>query len=398
MEYVKNSNIKMSLWNRYKNSYLSYFLMYNFYYLSWALFSALISVYLMGMGFKASDVSLVVSASFLTSLITQPIIGKWNDQYNLKKVNVILFSIAAIGGIVFMLSRSLVMITISYSIVLMMINGVNPVMEKIATASPYQYGKIRIWGTIGYALGSQLAGLLYEKVSPQSIFIVFVMTMSLCILGLLGTEPQMKVENVKEKTKTKSIDLFKNRKFVYYLAICAVFYGVTNMSNTFIPSMLTDKGLDVDLASTILLLAVFCEAPLVLFSGRFMDKIANKTLLFISVSMVCLQCAVYGFDLPMIFTIIATFIAKHPAGMLYIMINLKVVNTIIDDNQQITALALVATLKNLVSIIFQNIAGYIIDLTSYSNLYLICFGCMIICLILVIFFKVDSGNDKKLFS
>lgn len=84
--------------------------------------------------------------------------------------------------------------------------------------------------------------------------------------------------------------------------------------------------------------------------------------------------------------------------MLYIMINLKVVNTIIDDNQQITALALVATLKNLVSIIFQNIAGYIIDLTSYSNLYLICFGCMIICLILVIFFKVDSGNDKKLFS
>ena len=46
---------------RYKNSYLSYFLMYNFYYLSWAVFSALISVYLLGKGFKASEVSLVVS-------------------------------------------------------------------------------------------------------------------------------------------------------------------------------------------------------------------------------------------------------------------------------------------------------------------------------------------------
>ena len=76
--------------------------MYNFYYLSWALFSALISVYLIGMGFKASEVSLVVSASFLTSLITQPIIGKWNDQYNLKKVNTILFVIAIVGGLVFM--------------------------------------------------------------------------------------------------------------------------------------------------------------------------------------------------------------------------------------------------------------------------------------------------------
>lgn len=389
---------KRSLLKCYKNSYLSYFLMYNFYYLSWALFSALISVYLMDRGFKASDVSLVVSASFLTSMITQPIIGKWNDEFDIKKVNAILFVIVAIGGIVFMVSNSLFMIAVSYSVVLMMINGVNPVMEKIATASPYQYGKIRIWGTIGYALGSQFAGILYDLVAPQAIFIVFVLTMILCIIGLVGTEPDIKKEAAKENEKVKTMTLFKNKKFVYYLAICAIFYGVTNMSNTFVPSMLTDKGLDVDVTSTILSIAVFCEAPLVLFSNRFMDKIANKTLLIISISMVCLQCAVYGFDLPLIFIVLITFLAKHPSGMLYIMINLKVINTLIDENQQITALALVATLKNLVAIIFQNVAGNILDVTTYSNLYLICFGWMLVALILVIFFKISSGNDKKLFN
>lgn len=389
---------KRSLLKCYKNSYLSYFLMYNFYYLSWALFSALISVYLMDRGFKASDVSLVVSASFLTSMITQPIIGKWNDEFDIKKVNAILFVIVAIGGIVFMVSNSLFMIAVSYSVVLMMINGVNPVMEKIATASPYQYGKIRIWGTIGYALGSQFAGILYDLVAPQAIFIVFVLTMILCIIGLVGTEPDIKKEAAKENEKVKTMTLFKNKKFVYYLAICAIFYGITNMSNTFVPSMLTDKGLDVDVTSTILSIAVFCEAPLVLFSNRFMDKIANKTLLIISISMVCLQCAVYGFDLPLIFIVLITFLAKHPSGMLYIMINLKVINTLIDENQQITALAYVATLKNLVVIIFQNVAGNILDVTTYSNLYLICFGWMLVALILVIFFKISSGNDKKLFN
>ena len=389
---------KRSLLKCYKNSYLSYFLMYNFYYLSWALFSALISVYLMDRGFKASDVSLVVSASFLTSMITQPIIGKWNDEFDIKKVNAILFVIVAIGGIVFMVSNSLFMIAVSYSVVLMMINGVNPVMEKIATASPYQYGKIRIWGTIGYALGSQFAGILYDLVAPQAIFIVFVLTMILCIIGLVGTELDIKKEAAKENEKVKTMTLFKNKKFVYYLAICAIFYGITNMSNTFVPSMLTDKGLDVDVTSTILSIAVFCEAPLVLFSNRFMDKIANKTLLIISISMVCLQCAVYGFDLPLIFIVLITFLAKHPSGMLYIMINLKVINTLIDENQQITALAYVATLKNLVAIIFQNVAGNILDVTTYSNLYLICFGWMLVALILVIFFKISSGNDKKLFN
>lgn len=121
---------------RYKNSYLSYFLMYNFYYFSWALFSALISVYLMGKGFKASEVSLVVSSSFLVSMVMQPIIGTWNDRYDMKKVDTLLFAIAALGGIVFMMADHLVLIAASYSVVLAMINGVNPVMERTATMSP----------------------------------------------------------------------------------------------------------------------------------------------------------------------------------------------------------------------------------------------------------------------
>ena len=73
--------------------------------------------------FSASEISLVVSASFLTSMITQPIIGAWNDKYDMKKVDSLLFMIASIGGIVFMLADSLAMIVISYSAVLMIINA-----------------------------------------------------------------------------------------------------------------------------------------------------------------------------------------------------------------------------------------------------------------------------------
>lgn len=238
--------------------------MYNFYYPSWALFSALISVYLMNKGFKASDVSIVVSVSFLTSMITQSIIGSLNEKKNIKKGDTLLFILAMLGSIAFMLSNNLILITINYSIVLLVLNGVNPVLEKIATTSPYPYGKIRIWGTIGYALGSPLAGLLYDRISPSSIFIVFIFTLLLCILGMLRTKNT--ITNTTTTTKTKTSTLFKNKSFLYYLVICALFYGVTNMSNTFIPTMLTSKGLDVSLTSTILSLAVFCKAPLVLFS------------------------------------------------------------------------------------------------------------------------------------
>ena len=372
---------------RYKNSYLSYFLMYNFYYLSWAVFSALISVYLLGKGFKASEVSLVVSTSFLTSMIFQPVIGMFSDRYDVKKVNFVLFALAGIGGLAFMFASSLITITIGYSFVLTLINGTNPVMEKIASSSPYQYGKIRIWGTIGYATGSWLAGMIYQLISPSAIFICFIITMILCIIGLLGTQtPSELGQNNEEKTKTST--LFHNYKYLYYLIIAAIFQGITNMANTYIPAMFQNDGLKVSLVSTILSFAVLCEAPLVLFSHKFMDKLTNKRLLIIAYSMITIQFLCYALNVWLPLKVIITLITKHPSGMLFIMINLKIVSTLVPKEHQITALAFVQTLRNLSSIIFQNIAGQILDISSYQILFALSLIVIVVSFVLVILFKV----------
>ena len=382
---------------RYKNSYLCYFLMYNFYYLSWAIFSALISIYLLDKGFKASEVSLVVSTSFLTSMIFQPVIGMFSDRYDVKKVNFVLFTLAGIGGLAFMFASSLITITIGYSFVLTLINGTNPVMEKIASSSPYQYGKIRIWGTIGYATGSWLAGMIYQLISPSAIFICFIITMILCIIGLLGTQtPSELGQNNEEKTKTST--LFHNYKYLYYLIIAAIFQGITNMANTYIPAMFQNDGLKVSLVSTILSFAVLFEAPLVLFSHKFMDKLTNKRLLIIAYSMITIQFLCYALNVWLPLKVIITLITKHPSGMLFIMINLKIVSTLVPKEHQITALAFVQTLRNLSSIIFQNIAGQILDISSYQILFALSLIVIVVGFVLVILFKVPSGKDQKLFN
>ena len=382
---------------RYKNSYLSYFLMYNFYYLSWAVFSALISVYLLDKGFKASEVSLVVSTSFLTSMIFQPVIGMLSDCFDVKKVNFVLFGLAALGGLAFMFADSLIAIIIGYSFVLTLINGTTPVMEKIASSSPYQYGKIRIWGTIGYAIGSWLAGMIYQCISPSAIFVCFIFTMTLCIIGLLGTEtPDDLAQEKEEKTKTST--LFHNHKYLYYLVIASVFQGITNMANTYIPAMFQNDGLPVNIVSTILSFAVICEAPLVLFSHKFMDKLSNKKLLIIAYIMISIQFLCYAFNVWLPLKVFVTLVTKHPSGMLFIMINLKVVNTLVPQEHQITALAFVQTLRNLSSIIFQNIAGQILDVSSYQVLFALSSIIIAIGFILVFLFKVPSGKDRKIFN
>lgn len=389
-----------------KNTYFSYFLMFNFYYSGWALFSALISIYLIGLGFSAGQASWIVSISFLASMIFQPLIGSAADRYGMKRISTIAFCAAAATGLVFVFCRSFITIALFYAITMVLLNSTNPIVEKLATTSPFPYGKIRIWGTIGYALGTQAAGYLYDAISPSAIFIAFVVSILICIIGTLRIDVDpIEAEEIKEKDqmtgkeeKTGFRSLLANRKYVYYLVVYALFTGVTQATHTFVPSMFTYEGLPASAASTILSIAVLCELPLVFFSGKFMDRCTSKKLSLIAFSLAMIQLLIYGLSMPMAAKIGITLMAKHPAGMLVIMINLKIVSSLVSPKQQISALALAATVKNLASIVFNNLAGTMIDMEGYALTFLILAGILAVGMLLLVVFRLPKGTDQHLFS
>lgn len=178
---------------------------------------------MIGLGFSAGQASWIVSISFLASMIFQPLIGSAADRYGMKRISTIAFCAAAATGLVFVFCRSFITIALFYAITMVLLNSTNPIVEKLATTSPFPYGKIRIWGTIGYALGTQAAGYLYDA----SILI--------CIIGTLRIDVDpVEAEEIKEKDqmtgneeKTGFRSLLANRKYVYYLVIYALFTGVT---------------------------------------------------------------------------------------------------------------------------------------------------------------------------
>ena len=96
--------------------------------------------------------------------------------------------------------------------------------------------------------------------------------------------------------------------------------------------------------------------------------------------------------------VLVTLITKHPSGMLFIMINLKIVSTLVPKEHQITALAFVQTLRNLSSIVFQNIAGQILDVSSYQILFSLSLIIIAFGFLLVLLFKIPSGKDQKIFN
>lgn len=385
----------------YKNSYLSYFLMYLFWYLSWALAGQLVSVYLLGKGFSAAEVALVVSGASLATMAVQPLIGAAGDRYDVKRVNYVLFGLTILGGVLFMLSESFVAVLATYGLLMALLNGANPVMERVATASPFEYGRIRVWGTIGYAGGTWLAGFLYDAVAPEAIYLALVASMVVTIVGLWGTEPEFKegavaMENPREKVSART--LLANRPFIYYLVFMALRAGAVAAPNMYFPAFLTTTGMDTTLASTILSVAVVCELPLVLFSALFMDRISNKALLVAGFSCILAQMASYALMLPQPVQVVLTLLGKHPAGMLLIMTNLKVVNTIVDQRQQLTALALVSTAQNLTTVALNPVAGAVLDASGYQAMFMLGFAAMAAAFALMALFKVKDGNGSGLFA
>lgn len=379
---------------KYADSYLSYFLMYAFYYLGWALFSSLISIYLIGLGFKPSQVAIVLSVSYITSMLVQPFIGKLCDKYTSRKVNIFLFLLAAVGGLLFIFAKNFIAIVIGYSFVIMLVNGTNPAMERIASSSKYAYGKIRIWGTIGYATGTQLAGILYEQIAPSSIFIAFIISFIISAIGAYGTVSHDQIEEVEISEMNQEIKFYKNKEYISFLIISAVFAGITSISQTFLPAMLQSEGLDIGTTSTILSIAVLFEMPLIFFSNKFMDKISTKTLILICWSMIIVQFIAYGFHLPMILQILFTLLVKHPSGMLFIMINVKAVSSVVDQQNQVTALAFVQTARNLMSVLLQNGAGALLDNIGYASLFQVLLIPCILAMIFTYLVKLPVSTKK----
>ena len=384
---------------KFSNSYLAYFLMYNFYFLSNSLFSTLISVYMLDKGYTAGQVSIVVSASFFSSMLAQPIMGLLTDTLGIKRVSLISFFLIILGDIFFMEADNLWLLAIWYSFVLMLINGVGTVMDVLATQSPYKYGKIRIWGTIGYAVGSQLAGLIYKNISPQAIYLVFIGTMLLSILGVLGMNP--KRDKLTKKSEKRGHSLFsailKNRTYLFYLFLVALYSGVGNTGHTYIPSMLEFSGLSVDWATTVVAVSVLCEAPLIFYSYLFMDKIAVKKLLYICLGMMLLQYAVYALNFGLGSKIVVTLLSKHASGMVLTMLSLRIVANLVDEKYLVTAFALLQTGRNLGTIFIQNMSGSILDRFGYGSMNFMLAAIIGLVLLLALFLKVPEKKNQNLF-
>lgn len=384
---------------KFHNSYAAYMLLYSFYFMSTSLFTTLISVYLMGKHYSATQVSTLVSVAFFLSMITQPFFGYINERFGIVKMTT--FSLGLIlGGVLgFLWAPNLFWLTVFYGLVLVCLNGTAPMMEIFATQSPYAFGKIRVWGTIGYSVGVQIAGWVYHQFSPQAVYYTVLLTIVLSLFCLSAV--RMKTREKREEKAKEPVSirpLLQNRPYLFFVILIGLASGVGNIGHTYIPELLMDSGLSVQLASTVVAISVVVEAPLIFFSDRFMDHWPLRVLIALPIGILFAQYAVYALPSPVFLKVVLTLLSKHTTGMVLIMVSLRFIAQQVNGKDLVLAVAIVQGARYLGTILLQPFAAFCIEKGGYQVMSFLLAGIVGIVFLLSFALKMPQGKGQSLFS
>lgn len=390
---------------RYYGSYPAYAACFFWLYFANGIIYNILSVYLLGQGQTALATSTIVIAGSLFSILLQPVLGALNDKLGkpgaVITVTLLLSTLCCVG---FGMSRSVALLFLFNGLMLSLSDSVCLLFEQLAAKATYSYGSVRIWGTVGYAVAAQVAGIAYERIAPSAIFWLYGIGMLLTVLALKAVSLDALVnlrpesDEMKRKDKKGGVrQVLRVPGFVLFMALCLLFRGVLTVGTTYLQPLLMSHGLSVSASGTVVFVATMTEGPLLLLSGRMMDRMRSREALMFCFVMLGGVMLCMGIC-PLLPPVIAAAILRPLVGMVFNMLALKITMLLAPGEHMSTALGLTGAAKCLGVILFQGMGGSMMDAMGIGALFLFLAALSAVGFGLSIFCKVQDDPGKNMFS
>lgn len=388
--------------SRFYSSYAAYSLCFFWLYFANGVVCNILSVYLLGLGQSALSTSLIITAASLCSVVLQPLLGSLNDRLGRPRA-VITATVVASGlfSLGFGLSRLTLLLFLFNGLMLSLCDSVCLLFEQLAAKTPYPYGPVRVWGTVGYALAAQAAGLCYEHIAPGSVFILYGMGLALTLLCLRQVSLDALVVSKRPadapaKGRQGFGLLLKTPEFLLFLLLCLLFRGILTVSTTYLQPLLISHGLSVSASGTVVFAATMTEGPLLLLSGRFMDRLRCRPALMAAFAALTGVLLTMGLC-PLLLPVILAAILRPLVGMIFNMLVLKISLTLAPGQLMSTAIGLTGGAKCLGVILFQSLGGSLMDAMGIGALFAFLAGLGVLGLLLSFFCRVQDRPGQAVF-
>jgi PPP family 3-phenylpropionic acid transporter len=342
--------------NMVKKSFPVYLLaIYIIFYSAQAIYGTYLSLYLDGVGFSKTEIGLFTSLSTLVVLLTQPFWGYASDRArNKNNILSLLLGAACLLILGFYLDTGLIFILFLVSLFCVFYNPIPPLMDSLTLETlqrgegKFDFGQIRLGGTVGYAVGVLIAGQLmsddYEK--------MFYMMSILFGIGLITMRFVPPTTGAIRKKRNSFRALLRDKKIFCFIFMSLTFSLGMTIYYGYYPLYFTAIGGNSAQIGALMFATAISEIPFWFITGKLTRRFGYDKMMILSA---CVTGARW-LALFLITNPLLAILVNMTHGFSFVTLNYSIV-TYIDDNIPNDLRATGQTMNNLISTIFSRVLG-----------------------------------------
>ncbi|MEC3193934.1 MFS transporter [Bacillus cereus] len=382
--------------NLYKDKMkLKLLLFYFAFYGAFGTFYPMISLFFLEKNLTAFEIGQIISIGLMINIIVQPIWGIVCDRFNLSKVVLkISLIFTSIFCILLWFKNDFLYVLIMFSCLTIFNVAVTPIIDSITLEyieHSREFGFIRAWGSMGYAILCWLSSLLTNYFGVHAILYCYSLLMISCLLISNNIPISQVKETQKKALKTDLKRIFSQYGFITFTLAAILIFGTHQANATYYAILYKELGGGVVGVGISFFLVAGFEVPAMFLSNLLTKKFGLSFLLILSGILVSIRWFFYSLQPSIVFVLILLVLNGLIIG-LFIVLCTQFVNESTPHDVQVTAHSLFWAFANgLGSMLFTYLGGLTIESSNIFKVYhyfgLFSFGGVILTIIATVLLK-----------
>lgn len=355
-------------------SKIHFYTFYFFVFFGFGSLFPLLSVYLKDVvGLTGSQIGIVMSISPVVMIIVQPIWGMISDASR-KPIQIIVCSLllGAIFGIVYSFLENYLFIILIATLLAIVQSAIVPLSDSVAMnyvqRTNVEYGSIRLWGAIGFAVSALIVGWLSESFHLKIIFYSF--SIVLLIAAIFALQLPRESDSLQVSIRKGLAELKNIPQYFLFLACTFLILGPILANNIYFGIFVNELGAGLAGVGLAFLLGAGSEAPFMKAVSRFIAKLGIHKVLIVAALVSTLRWGLYILE-PPLFVVYATIITQGFSIGLFIPAALQYVQEITPKSVGATAISIYSAIGNGLGNWFCTfIGGMILEAYEITGVYL----------------------------
>ncbi|MFG6121217.1 MFS transporter [Thalassobacillus sp. B23F22_16] len=324
-------------------------------------------------GLNHTQIGLIIAALPLVTIFVQPLWGMISDHTKrTRRLLAIATLLAALLGVLYPVWQEFLILYIGMVAIAIFQSGIVPLSDSLSLSYVQkhgrQYGNIRLWGAVGFAVAVFVLGRVTEAAGSLNWIFVFFgggLIVALLSLSRFPKHGEGVAVSFREGVKVLS----KQKSFMIFLVSNFLVFGPVLANNYYFGTFILTVGGTLTAVGIAFLFAAGSEAPFMKVSQFIIDRLGIFRVLIISSSVSFVRWFVYAFE-PSSEIVYATTIMQGISVGLYIPAALILVRELAPKDVIATAVGLYSAVGNgLGNAFFTFIGGVLIDAFHVFGMY-----------------------------